>query len=74
LQWSPDEHRIYTASADKSVGLWDAESCKSIKKLKGHSSFVNTVHPVRRGPEILVSGGDDGVLKIWDLREKQESA
>jgi len=40
----------------------------SIKKLKEHTSFVNSCSPARRGPDMLVSGGDDGCVKLWDLR------
>lgn len=42
----------------------------SIKKLKEHTSFVNTCYPARRGPDMLVSGSDDGCVMLWDLRQK----
>lgn len=70
LQWSTDGTRLYTASADKNVAIWDAETCKRIKKFSGHSSFVNSCFPARRGPDLIVSGSDDGYTKIWDLRMK----
>jgi Prp8 binding protein len=71
LQWSTDGTRMYSASADKTVGIWDMEVYKSIKNLRGHTSYVNTCHPTRRGTELLVSGGDDGKTKVWDLRTKK---
>ena len=49
IQWSYDSSRLYTASADKSVQIWDLEENKRVKKIKGHSSFVNSVHANRRG-------------------------
>ena len=70
LNWSTDGSRIYTASADKNIGAWDVESCKRIKKIIGHKSFVNSCHPARRGPDLIVSGSDDNTTKIWDLRQK----
>ena len=35
-----------------------------IKRLKGHTSFVNTVSAARRGPQLICSGSDDGTIKV----------
>jgi len=68
LHWSTDGTRLYTASADKSLAVWDFDCCKSIKKFKGHTSFVNSCHPARRGPELVVSGSDDKSMKVNSFR------
>jgi Prp8 binding protein len=47
------------------------ETYQSLKKLKGHTSYVNTVNAPRRGSDILASAGDDGMTKLWDLRTKK---
>ncbi|RUO96637.1 WD40-repeat-containing domain protein [Jimgerdemannia flammicorona] len=70
LNWSRDGSHIFTCSTDKTLGLWDVVTGQRVKKFKGHTSFVNSCSPARRGPEILVSGGDDGCIKLWDQREK----
>lgn len=41
-----------------------------IKRLKGHSTYVNCVHPARRGDPLLASGSDDCSVKIWDQRKR----
>jgi len=41
-----------------------------LKRLTGHNSYVNSCHPARRGPELIISGSDDCTSKIWDLRQK----
>ena len=55
---------MFTASTDKTLGIWDYETGSRIKKLKGHSSFVNSCFPSRRGPQYIVSGADDCTVKV----------
>ncbi|OEH80311.1 u5 snrnp-specific protein [Cyclospora cayetanensis] len=43
LAWSDDGTRLYTASADESLAIWDVETGVRVKKLKGHLSIVNAV-------------------------------
>ena len=95
---SPDSggNSIYTASTDKTVGVFDVASgsrswmlsrleiliisgiidnvfsifASRIKRLKGHTSYVNSVHPARRGEPMIVSGSDDCMIKVWDQRKR----
>jgi len=71
LHWSLDGSRLYTCSADKTVSCIDVESGKRIKKFVGHTSFVNSCHPARRGLELVASGSDDNTTKIWDMRQRE---
>jgi len=73
LQLSTDGDTIYTASTDKTICLWDMRTGARIKKLKGHASFVNSIHPARRGPPILCSASDDCTIKIWDPRKRGDT-
>lgn len=70
IHFSPDGSNLYTCSTDHTVGIWDFGTCQRIRKLKGHSTFVNSVNGARRGPQLLVSGSDDNTIKIWDARKK----
>ncbi|MGH0137055.1 UNVERIFIED_CONTAM: hypothetical protein FKN15_028225 [Acipenser sinensis] len=58
------------ASTDKTVGVWDSETGERMKRLKGHTSFVNSCYPARRGPQVVCTGSDDGTVKLWDIRKK----
>lgn len=73
LQFSTDGDTIYTASTDKTICLWDIRTGARIKKLKGHASFVNSIHPARRGPQLLCSASDDCTIKIWDPRKRSDT-
>ncbi|KAL3316205.1 U5 small nuclear ribonucleoprotein [Cichlidogyrus casuarinus] len=72
LEVSTDAETLYTASTDKTIGLWDIEYQQRIKRIKGHKSFVNSCHVARRGPQMICSGSDDGTIKLWDRRQKNE--
>lgn len=70
LHYSTDGHHIYTASTDKTVGVFDSNTGQRLKRLKGHSTYVNACHPARRGPPLIVSGSDDCSVKVWDQRHR----
>ena len=68
LVYNEDGRHFYTASTDKTVGVFDSQTCQRIKRLKGHTLYVNSCHPARRGPPLIVSGSDDCTVRVWDQR------
>lgn len=70
MHFSPDGNYLYTASTDTTLGLWDFIAGTRVKKLKGHTSFVNSLSGARRGPTQLCSGSDDSTIRIWDPRKR----
>ncbi|XP_065063671.1 U5 small nuclear ribonucleoprotein 40 kDa protein-like isoform X2 [Rhopilema esculentum] len=70
LHYFNDGGTLVSCSTDKTIACWDYETGMRIKRLKGHSAFVNSCCPARRGPELIVSGSDDGTVKLWDRRKK----
>jgi Prp8 binding protein len=71
VQWTSDGSQVLSCSADKTVRAWDAETGQQVKKMGEHTGVVNSVCPARRGPPLLVSGSDDGTVKLWDLRVRR---
>ncbi|XP_050087210.1 U5 small nuclear ribonucleoprotein 40 kDa protein [Anopheles aquasalis] len=68
--FSPDGSNVYSCATDKVVAVWDVPTCTRIRKLKGHTHFVNSCSGARRGPTLIVSGSDDSSIKIWDARKR----
>ena len=59
----PDS-RVVSASDDRTLRVWDANSCETLSVLKGHSDVISVVTPLHDNR--VVSGSNDGTLRIWD--------
>jgi len=73
LHFTSDGVHLLSSSTDKTVALWDIAAGVRVKRFKGHSSFVNSCQSARRGPNMFCSGSDDGTVRVWDPRRKQQS-
>ena len=58
---------LYTGSSDCTVRVWDIRQaeCGAVEVLEGHSDAVLTLR--RCAPERLVSVGEDGDVREWEL-------
>jgi serine/threonine protein kinase len=71
--FAPDGRRILTAAEDKSVRLWDLESCREIRRFGGLSprSLVRCAAFTLDGQR-LATGGDDRLVRLWNVQTAQE--
>jgi len=67
---SVDNSRIASCGGDRQVFLCDVATGRTLRKFKGHD--VAPVNAVRFGASdtVLVSGGYDAALRIWDCRSQ----
>lgn len=66
LAFSDDERHLAVAFDDRTVRLLDLSSKHEIACLAGHEGPVRTVAFRPGSRTVLVSGGDDGTLRVWN--------
>ena len=69
--FSPDDNYIATASGDKTVRLWEANSGRELRALEGHADEVRSVAFSPNGKHVL-SGSWDKTARIWDVETGKE--
>ena len=63
---TPDGRSVVSGSNDKTVRVWELESGRLLRTLKGHTSRVNSVSVTPDGQSII-SGSDDKTVRVREL-------
>jgi WD40 repeat protein len=64
--FSHDGKTLISASADRTIKVWNLQTGALVKTLVGHESYVNTIVTTNDG-RVLISGGADHTIRVWDL-------
>ena len=72
LAWDEVTERVFIGGGDGGIGVWDAgkvgvREAKEVGVMRGHEGAVSSVE-YEGSSEILVSGGVDGALLVWEVR------
>jgi len=67
---SPDEHLVSIGSDDGTVFVVDVQTRQVTAAMEGHTGSVRRMEWLSRG-NVLVSGGDDGTIRLWDMARYQ---
>ncbi|OBA21004.1 WD40 repeat-like protein [Metschnikowia bicuspidata var. bicuspidata NRRL YB-4993] len=68
--FSPDGKLLATGAEDKLIRIWDLQTKRIIKILRGHEQDIYSLDFFPDGDR-LVSGSGDRTVRIWDLRSSQ---
>ena len=71
VAFSPDGHKLASASGDQTVKLWDAATGMEIRTLRGHTKNVACVAFSPDGQR-LASSSADLTVRVWDVATGQE--
>jgi WD40 repeat protein len=66
----PTEPVLAAGAGDGSVGLYDLETGRELRRLKGHAGDVTALAFGPRGDRLL-SGGTDRTVRLWDWKAGQ---
>jgi WD40 repeat protein len=69
VAFSPDGKRLASASADKTVRVWDADRGQEVLVLTGHTGLVTAVAFSPDGTR-LASASVDKTVRIWDADKR----
>ncbi|XP_076470711.1 DDB1- and CUL4-associated factor 11-like [Babylonia areolata] len=73
LMFSSDNREIVGGANDGCMYVYDRESNqRTLKVVDAHDDDVNAVAFADDSSQILFSGGDDGLCKVWDRRTLRE--
>lgn len=70
VKFSDEGENLISCSVDKTLALWDLETGDRVRRLKGHTSYINSCAASKEKREMAVSGSDDGTVLLWDTRQK----
>ncbi|KAJ6243571.1 glutamate-rich wd repeat-containing protein [Anaeramoeba flamelloides] len=69
LTFSPNEGNVFAScSVDRTIKIWDSRAKKcGLEIPNAHNSDVNVISWNKISDNLIASGGDDGIFKVWDL-------
>ncbi|CAG8507502.1 5693_t:CDS:10 [Ambispora gerdemannii] len=68
VRFSNDGRELVAGSSNRNIYVYDIVEKKVILKIQGHRDHVNAVCFADESSNILYSGSDDSMIKVWDRR------
>jgi len=68
IKFSPDSKEILAGCSDLSLYVYDLAANRRVIRVPAHDEDVNTVAWADSTSQLLLSGSDDALVKLWDRR------
>jgi serine-threonine kinase receptor-associated protein len=73
VHFSLDGKRLITGGLDKTLRIFDLSKPEGEpQQMEGHTQSVKQIVWSKQDPNIVISGGGDNALRIWDVRTLKE--
>ncbi|XP_049872094.1 U3 small nucleolar RNA-associated protein 15 homolog [Pectinophora gossypiella] len=69
--FTKDQVKVLSLSDDKSVCLWDIATEEKVATFSEHTDYVRAGAPSPISPDIILSGGYDHAVKLYDCRSNE---
>uniref|UniRef100_A0A0D9WCP0 Uncharacterized protein n=1 Tax=Leersia perrieri TaxID=77586 RepID=A0A0D9WCP0_9ORYZ len=68
VKFSKDGQEIVVGNSDRSINVYDLRANKVSVRIRAHAADVNAVTFADESGNVLYSGSDDNLCKVWDRR------
>lgn len=73
IKFSQDNKEILAGANDACIYVYDRESNQRTLRVHAHEDDIDSVRFADASSQIVISGADDGLIKVWDRRQLSES-
>ncbi|KAI9342650.1 WD40-repeat-containing domain protein [Obelidium mucronatum] len=73
IRLSDDGKEVVAGASEGLIFVYDVEYKRVLHRVDGHQDDVNAVTFADQSSNLLLSGSDDGLLKVWDRRSSLQS-
>ncbi|XP_066596839.1 THO complex subunit 6 homolog [Prorops nasuta] len=70
MAYSNQDHMLYAGCGDNKIYVIDLEEGKILRHYKGHTDYI---HCLSLMGNKLASSSEDGTVRLWDLRKKENT-
>ena len=64
-----NSERLISSGFDCTIKIWEIQTLKLLRTLRGHTGAVRSLALSQKNPEILFSGSNYDVIRIWNLQK-----